>query len=414
MILGVMFLTGANLIETVGSSCAANADETGADTCELTILMPCLNEAETVAGCVRNAQTFLRTSNINGEVLIADNGSTDGSQQLAQDSGARVVDVFERGYGNALRYGIRAARGRFVIMGDADGSYNFAQLMPFVDALRGGYDLVMGNRFAGGIEPGAMPRLHKYLGNPVLSTMGRLFFGGPVRDFHCGLRGFRRAAMSELDLRTTGMEFASEMVVKAILGNLRVAEVPTILSRDGRSRAPHLRSWRDGWRHFRFLLLYSPRWLFLYPGLGAFALGVVMMAVLTMGSVRVGKVGFDIHTLLLANLLIMVGIQSTLFALLAQEFAINEGLLPPEQRFHPFVARLPLEVLLVIGLVLVCVGGVGIFAAIVIWHSVDFGALSVRTMMRLLVPSVTAVAVGFQVITASFFRGILHLKTRQS
>lgn len=210
------------------------------------------------------------------------------------------------------------------------------------------------------------------------------------------------------------MEFASEMVVKAILGNLRVAEVPTILSRDGRSRAPHLRSWRDGWRHFRFLLLYSPRWLFLYPGLGAFALGVVMMAVLTMGSVRVGKVGFDIHTLLLANLLIMVGIQSTLFALLAQEFAINEGLLPPEQRFHPFVARLPLEVLLVIGLVLVCVGGVGIFAAIVIWHSVDFGALSVRTMMRLLVPSVTAVAVGFQVITASFFRGILHLKTRQS
>ncbi|MDQ2785612.1 MAG: glycosyltransferase family 2 protein [Chloroflexota bacterium] len=372
--------------------------------------MPCLNEAETLALCIQQARRFLDAYGINGEVLIADNGSTDGSQQIAQECGARVADVPERGYGNALRYGIEAAYGRYVIMGDADGSYNFMALMPFVDRLRAGYELVMGNRFAGGIEPGAMPKLHKYLGNPVLTMIGRLFFGGPCRDFHCGLRGFQRDAMCDLDLRTTGMEFASEMVVKATMHNLRITEVPTTLARDGRSRPPHLRSWRDGWRHLRFLLLYSPRWLFLYPGFAAVLVGLITMALLIVGPVRLGRIGFDIHTLLLASLLVMVGTQSMFFAILAQEFAISDGLAPPEQRFNSFFARLPLEATLVVGLLLVGAGSIGILVAILIWGSVDFGGLRVSEMMRMLVPSVTAVAVGFQLMIASFFKGILGLK----
>ncbi len=385
-------------------------DEAETSACELTILMPCLNEAETLALCIQTARRFLDRSGVNGEVLIADNGSSDGSQRIAEECGARVVDVPARGYGNALRYGIEAAHGRYIIMGDADGSYNFMELMPFVEQLRAGFDLVMGNRFAGGIEPGAMPKLHKYLGNPVLTMIGRLFFGGPSRDFHCGLRGFRRDAMLDLDLRTTGMEFASEMVVKATMHDLRVTEVPTTLSRDGRSRPPHLRSWRDGWRHLRFLLLYSPRWLFLYPGFAAVVVGLLMMISLTIGPVRVGRIGFDIHTLLLASLLVMVGTQSMFFAILAQEFAINDGLVPPEQRFNSFFARLPLEATLLIGLVLVAAGCIGILVAVVIWGSVDFGGLRVSAMMRMLVPSITAVAVGFQWMIASFFKGILSLK----
>lgn len=385
-------------------------DETQTDACELTILMPCLNEAETVALCIQEAGRFLDAYGINGEVLIADNGSTDGSQQIARECGARVVDVPARGYGNALRYGIEAAHGRSVIMGDADGSYNFMELMPFVEQLRAGYELVMGNRFAGGIAPGAMPKLHKYLGNPVLTMIGRLFFGGPCRDFHCGLRGFQREAMCALDLRTTGMEFASEMVVKATMHNLRITEVPTTLARDGRSRPPHLRSWRDGWRHLRFLLLYSPRWLFLYPGFAAVLVGLIAMALLTVGPIRLGRIGFDIHTLLLASLLVMVGTQSMFFAILAQEFAISDGLVPPEQRFNSFLARLPLETTLVIGLVLVGAGSIGILVAVGIWGAVDFGGLRVSAMMRMLVPSVTAIAVGFQLMIASFFKGILSLK----
>ena len=392
------------------SSLTPLVSDTHAGACELTILMPCLNEAETLALCIRNARRFLDEYGINGEVLIADNGSTDGSQQIAAEHGARVVHVVERGYGNALRYGIEAAYGRYVIMGDADGSYDFMALMPFVEQLRAGYELVMGNRFAGGIEPGAMPKLHKYLGNPVLTMIGRLFFGGPCRDFHCGLRGFQREAMGDLDLRTTGMEFASEMVVKATMHDLRITEVPTILARDGRSRPPHLRSWRDGWRHLRFLLLYSPRWLFLYPGVAAVLVGLITMALLIVGPVRVGRIGFDIHTLLLSSLLVMVGTQSMFFAILAQEFAISDGLVPPEQRFKSFFARLPLEATLVIGLILVGAGSIGILVAVLIWGSVDFGGLRVSAMMRMLVPSVTAVAVGFQLMIASFFKGILSLK----
>ena len=265
---------------------------------ELTVVMPCLNEAETVATCVRKAIGFLAESGISGEVLVADNGSTDGSQRLATDAGARVVPISDKGYGNALMGGIVAARGKYVIMGDADDSYDFTNLMPFVNELRKGADLVMGNRFRGGIAPGAMPPLHKYLGNPVLSFIGRLFFRSKIGDFHCGLRGFSRDSVMALNLQATGMEFASEMVVKATLAGQRVTEVPTTLSKDGRSRPPHLRSWRDGWRHLRFLLLFSPRWLFLYPGLALLVVGSAVTTALYFSPLRIGGAGLDIHTML--------------------------------------------------------------------------------------------------------------------
>ncbi|UUZ60012.1 glycosyltransferase family 2 protein [Nocardioides sp. B-3] len=274
---------------------------------ELSIVMPCLNESETLATCIRHALTFLATSGVVGEVIIADNGSTDGSQQIALDEGARVVNVPEKGYGAALIGGIAAAHGTYVAMGDADDSYDFEGPGPFVDELRKGADLVMGNRFRGGIEPGAMPPLHKYLGNPVLSLVGRLFFNAPVKDFHCGLRAFRRDSITALSLRTTGMEFASEMVVKASLSGLHIVEVPTTLRKDGRSRPPHLRSWRDGWRHLRFLMLYSPRWVFFYPGLLLTALGLIATAVLLAGPVSIGEFGLDIGTMLYAAAIAVVG-----------------------------------------------------------------------------------------------------------
>src|ERR1700677_635997 len=263
----------------------------------VTILMPCLNEAETLAFCVRQAVTALRDNNVAGEVLVADNGSTDGSQQIATDEGARVVNVPTRGYGAALIAGIEAARGKYVLMADADASYHFEHLPRFLPKLDEGYDLVMGNRFSGSIEPGAMPPLHRYLGNPVLSSIGRIFFRIPVRDFHCGLRAFRRDPILALNLRTTGMEFASEMVVKSSLAGLRMTEVPTTLSPDGRSRPPHLRSWRDGWRHLRFLLLFSPRWLFFYPGLVTLAVGLALSAALLPGPLPFLGHTLDVDTL---------------------------------------------------------------------------------------------------------------------
>src|SRR6201994_3360713 len=283
--------------------------------------MPCLNEAETVATCVRKAVRFIADSGISGEVLVADNGSTDGSRQLAEDAGARVVPIPERGYGNALMGGIIAARGEYVIMGDADDSYVFTNLMPFITELRKGYDLVMGNRFKGGIAPGAMPPLHKYLGNPVLSFVGRLFFRSAIGDFHCGLRGFNRDSVMALNLQATGMEFASEMVVKATLAGQRVTEVPTTLSRDGRSRPPHLRSWRDGWRHLRFLLLFSPRWLFFLPGLALLFAGLVIGAFVVPHPFSIGSVTFDVDTLVAASAMVGIGFQSVLFWLFPPVYA---------------------------------------------------------------------------------------------
>ncbi len=290
---------------------------------ELSVVMPCLDEHETVGICVKKALKSIELLGIDGEVVVADNGSTDGSVELAAAAGARVVPVLAKGYGNALIGGINAARGQFIIMGDADDSYDFTDLTPFLEMLRAGYELVMGNRFLGGIKPGAMPFLHRYLGNPVLSGIGRLFFHIPVGDFHCGLRGFTKAAYERMDLHSTGMEFASEMVLKASLLELRITEVPTILSPDGRSRPPDLRTWRDGWRHLRFMLLYSPRWLFLYPGFILIALGFLGMLWLWPGPRQVYGVSFDIHTFLYAAMAVLIGFQAVSFAMFSKIFAIQ-------------------------------------------------------------------------------------------
>src|SRR6185312_3774274 len=312
----------------VSSYVSANGSPGNGREVEVSVVMPCLNEAETIASCIKKARHSLYELGIVGEIVIADNGSTDGSAEIAKSLGARVTQVAAKGYGNALMGGINAAHGTFVIMGDADDSYDFSTLGPFIEKLRQGFDLVMGNRFSGGIGPGAMPSLHRYLGNPVLTFVGRLFFKSPVKDFHCGLRGFRKDSISKLDLRTTGMEFASEMVVKATLQKMRITEVPTTLSKDGRSHPPHLKTWRDGWRHLRFLLLFSPRWLFLYPGALLMGIGLLIGLSLLPSPRVIGGLVFDIHTLLYAALAIIIGFQAIVFATFTKVFAISEGLLP--------------------------------------------------------------------------------------
>jgi glycosyltransferase involved in cell wall biosynthesis len=379
---------------------------------EVSVVMPCLNEAKTVRACVEKAQTSLAAHPVCAEIIVADNGSTDGSQQIARDAGARVVDVAEKGYGAALGGGIAAARGRFIIMGDADDSYDFANLGPFVDKLREGYDLVMGNRFAGGIADGAMPPLHRYLGNPVLTGIGRLLFKSPCRDFHCGLRGFRKEAIEKLDLRTTGMEFASEMVVKATLHGLKIAEIPTTLSPAGRDRPPHLRSWRDGWRHLRFLLLYSPRWLFLYPGLLLMFAGVIVGLWLLPGPRRIGKVELDVHTLLYAAAAVLIGFQSASFAILSKVFAINEGLLPPDPKLARAFKHVTLEGGILVGLILMFAGIAGSVYAVASWGARSFGKLQPTREFRIVIPAVTSLALGCQIVLNSFFMSVLNLRRR--
>ncbi len=379
---------------------------------ELSIVMPCLNEAETLAICIDKARGFLERAGIAGEVVIADNGSTDGSCEIAIAHGARVVAIAAKGYGSALRGGIAAAHGRYVIMGDADDSYDFVNLEPFVENLRRGDELVMGNRFKGGIRPGAMPPLHRYLGNPVLTWIGRLFFGSPSGDFHCGLRGFNREAILGLGLRTTGMEFASEMVVRATLQGLRISEVPTTLSKDGRSRPPHLRSWRDGWRHLRFLLMYSPRWLFLYPGLLVMLAGLGTGLWLLPQPRTVAGVVFDIQTLLYAGLSVILGFQAVVFAVFTKVFVINEGLMPEDARLTRVFRRVTLETGLITGLVLVLAGLGGTIWAIGAWSRQHFGPLDPGQTMRWLVPAATSLVIGWQTIFASFFLSILGLRRR--
>ena len=379
---------------------------------EFSIVMPCLNEAETLAVCIQKAQRSLDEHKVVGEIVVADNGSSDGSQEIATRLGARIVNVASRGYGSALMAGINAARGQYVIMGDADDSYDFATLGPFISQLRAGYDLVMGNRFLGGIKPGAMPALHRYLGNPVLTTLGRLFFRSPVGDFHCGLRGFSKSAVTKLNLQTTGMEFASEMVVKATLHSMRVTEVPTILSPDGRSRAPHLRSWRDGWRHLRFLLLYSPRWLFLYPGGLLMLAGLMVMLWLVPGPGVIGDVRFDVHTLLYGAAAIIIGFQSILFAVFTKIFAISEGLLPEDPRLSRAFQYVTLELGLIVALVLISAGLGGSVYAYWYWDRVSFGNLDPAQTMRVVIPAVTCLTIGCQTLFSSFFLSILGLKRR--
>ncbi|MEU5880145.1 glycosyltransferase family 2 protein [Spirillospora sp. NPDC047279] len=380
---------------------------------ELSVVMPCLNEAETVETCVRKTIEFFEKNGIDGEVVIADNGSTDGSQQLARDAGARVVPVLEKGYGNALMGGIRAAQGKYVAMGDADDSYDFATLGPFLEELRDGADLVMGNRFQGGIAPGAMPALHRYLGNPVLSFVGRLFFGSKIGDFHCGLRAFNKESILRLGLQTGGMEFASEMVVKATLAKYDIRERPTTLSPDGRTRAPHLNTWRDGWRHLRFLMLYSPRWLFLIPGLIFMTVGLAAGIALSFGPVRVGEIAFDVDTLVGAGAALVIGFQAVLFALLTKVYAMQEGFLPHDPRVKRIIDWWSLERGLLLGGLLAVAGLGGLVASLMHWQVNSFGELDPRKSLRMVVPAATALVMSLQAIFASLFVSILGIRRRQ-
>jgi glycosyltransferase involved in cell wall biosynthesis len=378
---------------------------------ELTILMPCLDEAETIAICVKKARDFLQRSLIDGEVLVADNGSSDGSGDLALAAGARVVRIDRKGYGNALIGGIDAARGRFVIMADADDSYDFSRLDAFMEKLRGGSMMVIGNRFHGDIEPGAMPWLHRYLGNPLLSFVGRLFFDSGIGDFHCGLRGVERSAALRLGLHAPGMEFASEMIVKATLAGWRIAEVPTVLSPTGRTRAPHLRSWRDGWRHLRFLLMMSPRWLMLYPGASLIVAGAAAQLALLRGPLLVAGVGFDIHTMLYAAGALILGVQLVLFSLLARAVGVLKNVLPISPPLSRFLRVFTLERGIVLGLSL-ALAGFGLAAySVLTWAHARLGALDPAAMMRVAIPSVTLMIAGAEVIFSSFLLEFIDVRS---
>ena len=381
---------------------------------ELTIVMPCLNEAETLKICIDKAMKYLSDNNISGEVVIGDNGSTDGSQDIARGCGARVVDIPRKGYGSALMGAIQAANGKYVIMGDSDDSYDFSNLNAYLEKLRGGYDLVMGNRFKGGIAKGAMPFLHYYLGNPVLSFIGKLFFGGGVNDFHCGLRGFRQDIVTVLNLQTTGMEFASEMVVKAQINKLKIIEVPTTLSVDGRTRPPHFRTWRDGWRHLRFLLLYSPKWLFLIPGLTLMIIGLILFVLIQQGPVQLMNIHFDTNTLLYAGAFVVIGFQAVNFAVFTRIYAIQQGFLPKNSTLDKIYNFLTLEAGLIVGVLITLAGLGGSIYSLYLWDQQDFGQLNYSSILRVVIPSVFAIMMGLQTIFSSFFLSFLGLNQKKS
>jgi glycosyltransferase involved in cell wall biosynthesis len=384
-----------------------------AEPVDLSVVMPCLNEAETIGVCIKKALASISELGIRGEVLVADNGSTDGSIQVAQAFGARVVNIARKGYGNALRGGIEAARGKWIIMGDSDDSYDFSILRPFVEKFSQGYELVMGCRMpsAGGtIMPGAMPWKHRWIGNPALSFIGRLFFRCPVTDFHCGLRGLTRDAFEKMQLKTTGMEFASEMVIKSTLRRLKIAEVPITLYKDGRSRPPHLRSWRDGWRHLRFMLLFSPRWLFLWPGLALLLLGLTLFVPLSITPVKIGRVGFSTNTLLVAGMMVIVGFQTLFFGIFTRLYCVARGLLPENKRLTSLLKLFSLERGIVAGLLILIIG-LGFFtAAILKWKAAGFGRLDYAESLRLVIPAVTSITFSIQTVFSSFFLSILELK----
>jgi glycosyltransferase involved in cell wall biosynthesis len=376
---------------------------------DVSVVMPCLNESLTLGKCIQKAQVTIDRLGVRGEIIVADNGSSDGSQSLAESLGARVVPIKARGYGSALRGGIAAARGKYVIMGDSDDSYDFTQLEGFLNKLDEGYELVMGNRFMGEIKPGAMPFLHRFVGNPVLSWIGRLFFGCPVGDFQCGLRAFRKDAIDRLELQTTGMEFSTEMVVKATLFNLQIAEIPTVLSPDGRNRRPHLRTWRDGWRYLRFLLLYSPRWLFLYPGIVLFVLGTILSLLLLPGPVTVGSVTVDYHTLLFAAMAILIGFESINFAVFTKVFGITEQLMPEDPDLNNLFRYVTLETGLVLGTLLIVAGaGTWIFG-LNYWRSHHFGPLDPDKTLRIVIPGFVSLTLGVQIVLSSFFLSVLGM-----
>lgn len=379
---------------------------------ELTILMPCLNEAETLAICIQKAKKFLSESGIDGEVLISDNGSTDGSQEIAESEGARVVHAPVRGYGGALITGCAEAKGKYVIMGDADDSYDFLHLMPFVEKLREGYDLVMGNRFAGGIEKGAMPWSHRYIGNPVLSFIGRTFFHSKIKDFHCGLRGYNRESMLALNLQTSGMEYASEMVVKAELNGLKIAEVPTTLKKDGRSRPPHLKSMRDGWRHLKFLLMYSPNWLLLFPGLAFLTLGIIIGAVLIVNRITINRINFSIHTLLYCACSVIIGFSILQMYLIVKVYAYNHGFLP--KNTVDWNKKCDENVIIALGAGLALIGLILSIIGVETWKASLLGDLDPEMTMRLVIPAVLCLVTGIQSISTGFVTGVMKIKTEST
>ena len=382
---------------------------------ELTILMPCLNEAETIARCIEKAKLGLQRCGVRGEILIADNGSTDGSQAIAEKLGARVVSVKEKGYGSALRGGVSAALGRWILMGDADDSYDFSEADRFVKKFQEGFELVMGCRLPSGggkIMPGAMPWKNRWLGNPVLSFIGQLFFKCPARDFHCGLRGFTKSAFEQMELQTTGMEFASEMVIKATLKQMKITEVPITLHKDGRSRPPHLKPWRDGWRHLRFMLIYSPRWLFLAPGLLLSAVGIILAAALSFNNASIGGIELNVGTLVMACMAIVVGFQLVAFAFYTKVFAIAEGLLPEDPKLTRVFRVFTLEKGIVAGLLVLLAGAALFLHALWIWKGAHYGMLpSMEDNLRRLIPATTLMILGVQAVFSSFFMSVLGLKT---
>src|SRR4051795_8043095 len=369
----------------------------------LTILMPCLNEARTLPGCIRKAQSFLSRAGVPGEILVADNGSSDSSREIAEALGARVVAVNERGYGSALRAGVRSARGKYVIMGDSDESYDFLALDGFLRRLEEGHDLVIGNRFSVRISPGAMPFLHRYLGNPVLTLLGRMFFGSPVGDINCGLRGFRRDAMLALGLNAAGMEFAIEMIVKSAMNGLSITEVPTTLSPDGRDRPPHLRTFRDGWRSLRFYLLMSPRWLFLYPGALLALFGAAASAILLFTDISMGGIVFSHHSLILTAAMTNIGVQSVFFWAFAAIIAAHAGLLPLDPWFGRLQGIFSLEGTIAIGASLVLCGLAAAAYALLYWYDLSFGEIAAGDLIRAVCAASFLTVLGFQVIFAAFF-----------
>ena len=382
---------------------------------ELSVVMPCLNEADTLEICIQKAQRALKEHSIQGEIIIADNGSTDGSQKIAERLGARVIEVSEKGYGSALQGGIAAASGKYVIMGDADDSYDFLEIPKFVAKLREGYDLVQGCRLPSGggrVMPNAMPFLHRWWGNPMFSRLGRSWFRAPIHDVYCGLRGFKRELADQLKQRCTGMEFATEMIIKSSLHKLRITEVPITLHRDGRkTHAPHLRTFRDGWRTMRFFMMYSPRWLFLIPGALLTLLGLIGYAVALPG-LPLRQVTFDAHTLVFASLAILCGYQSILFAIFTKTFAVSEGLMPEDKRLTRFFQIVNLERGIILGLLAILAGVVLLSAAVYKWYSIDFGHLDYSLTMRWVIPGATLTALGFQTILSGFFVSILGMRGR--
>ena len=380
---------------------------------ELSVVLPCLDEAETLEICIHKALECFAANDVVGQVIIADNGSTDGSIEIAERLGAQVVHVTARGYGSALYHGTKAAAGKYVIMADADDSYDLTGLMGFLEKLRDGYDLVMGNRFAGGIAPGAMPIMNRYVGNPILSGIGRLFFQCPAKDFHCGMRGFAKTAFEQMDLRTTGMEYASEMVIKATVENMKICEVPTTLSPDGRSREPHLRPWRDGWRHLRFMLLFSPRWLFLYPGMLLMAVGLVLGTRLLISSVHIGELELGIHTLIYCAGMLSIGFQLVSFSVLASVFAAQTGLAPPSPRLKRLFRFVTLESSLLAGGLLVLAGLIPTFLSVQVWWEQGFGPLQPGQITKYVILAVVALMLGAQLIFNGFFLSLLGLGVRR-